>query len=250
MTATPQQQEKSRLGRLLVNRGYLSESQLQKGLLIQRQTGQRLGEALVQCGWISERELHRVLRHQTRYRHALALVAMVSLPLQPLVSFAAPQAGGLPREAASELDSQSERGLQPLSDLEMASHSGQGGIEFLARVSALETLTYEVEVEAESGPVNVSGETDALDGLRVVATTFLPILAFLDADVTIQGVHYASGQPRFELLPDGALKMALPERIEAIQMTDVRVGAGASLGSVSLHDIQFHPQSSMTIQVR
>lgn len=247
MTATQHQQEKSRLGRLLVSRGYVSETQLQQGLAIQRQTGQRLGEALVQCGWISERELHRVLRHQTRYRHALALVAMVSLPLQPLVSLASPQVGSLPRNVESELEIQQLRGLKPLSDFEMAGQAGQGGVEFLARVSGLANLVSETgEEEAGSG-----GKSDVLDGLRVATTTFIPVLAYLESDLTVTGVHYASGEPRFELLPDGGLKLALPERIEAIRMTDLRVGSGgASLGSVSLHDVQFHPQSSMTIRVR
>ena len=247
MTVNQHHQEKSRLGRLLVSRGYLSESQLQQGLAIQRETGQRLGEALIQCGWISERELHRVLRHQTRYRHALALVAMVSLPLQPLVSVAAPQAGSLPRDAESALDLTAGQGLRPLSDTEMSGQSGQGSADFLVRVSGLQTLAS----DAAEGQPEHNGETDVLDGLAVVATTFIPALAFLESDLSVEGVHYASGQPHFELLPDGGLRLALPERIEAIRMTDLRVGAGgASLGSVSLHDVRFHPQSSMTIRVR
>ncbi|MBC7182164.1 MAG: pilus assembly protein PilB, partial [Marinobacter sp.] len=52
-------EEKSRLGRLLVNRGYLSEGQLEDGLRVQRETGQRLGEVLVQAGWITRKELDR-----------------------------------------------------------------------------------------------------------------------------------------------------------------------------------------------
>ena len=57
-------EEKSRLGRLLVNRGYLSETQLEDGLRLQREAGQRLGEVFIQSGWISEKELNRVLKHQ------------------------------------------------------------------------------------------------------------------------------------------------------------------------------------------
>ena len=85
-------EEKSRLGRLLINRGYLSEGQLEEGLRAQRETGQRLGEVLIAAGWISERELHRVLKHQSRYRNAAALVTMVTLPFQPLVSLGASNA--------------------------------------------------------------------------------------------------------------------------------------------------------------
>ncbi|MEX0603199.1 MAG: hypothetical protein WD623_01805 [Marinobacter sp.] len=49
---------------MLVNRGYLSEDQLETGLRLQRETDQRLGEVLIQAGWVSDRELQRVLRHQ------------------------------------------------------------------------------------------------------------------------------------------------------------------------------------------
>ena len=66
-------EEKSRLGRLLINRGYLSEGQVNEGLRLQRESGQRLGEVFIQAGWISEKELHRVLKHQSRYRNAAAL---------------------------------------------------------------------------------------------------------------------------------------------------------------------------------
>ena len=82
-------EEKSRLGRLLVGRGYLTEAQLDEGLRVQRESGLRLGEVFIQSGWISEKELSRVLKHQSRYRNAAALVAVVALPFQPLVGFAA-----------------------------------------------------------------------------------------------------------------------------------------------------------------
>ncbi|MEH6563463.1 MAG: pilus assembly protein PilB, partial [Marinobacter sp.] len=82
-------EEKSRLGRLLVNRGYLSEDQLDDGLRLQRDSGKRLGEVFIAAGWITERELGRVLKHQSRYRSAAAMVTMVALPFQPLVTFAA-----------------------------------------------------------------------------------------------------------------------------------------------------------------
>ena len=41
-------EEKSRLGRLLINRGYLSGGQVNEGLRLQRETGQRLGEVFIQ----------------------------------------------------------------------------------------------------------------------------------------------------------------------------------------------------------
>lgn len=119
-------EEKSRLGRLLINRGYLSEGQLDEGLRLQRETGQRLGEVFIQAGWISEKELYRVLKHQSRYRNAAALVTMVTLPFQPLVTFAASNSAEA-SQSALEAGELYERGnLAPLSESELATISGQG----------------------------------------------------------------------------------------------------------------------------
>lgn len=140
MSISQGHQEKSRLGQLLVNRGYLSEDQLEKGLRLQRDTGQRLGELLIQAGWVSEQD--------------------------------------------------------------MAAVTGQGAHEFL------------------------------------------------DSDFSMAGIEYDNSRPRYELRQDGALELAFPTRIERISMDNIRVRGGysASMGSISLHDIRFHPNSSMVIR--
>lgn len=112
-------EEKSRLGRLLVNRGYLSEAQVEEGLRLQHETGQRLGEIFVQNGWISERELHRVLKHQSRYRNAAALVTLVTLPFQPLVTLAAGSQGASASQQSQVAGELYGRGLSPISDEEL-----------------------------------------------------------------------------------------------------------------------------------
>ena len=118
-------EEKSRLGRLLINRGYLSEIQLEEGLHLQHETGQRLGEVFIQSGWITERELHRVLRHQSRYRNAAALVTMAVLPFQPLVSFAAGSTTNDSRDVTDAGQLYERSGLSPLNDDELAGVAGQ-----------------------------------------------------------------------------------------------------------------------------
>ena len=60
--------QKSRLGRILVNRGYISEQQLDAALIAQAERGMMLGEVLVADGLITEKDLGRVLRHQKNYR--------------------------------------------------------------------------------------------------------------------------------------------------------------------------------------
>jgi hypothetical protein len=236
-------EEKSRLGRLLINRGYLSEGQLDEGLRLQRETGQRLGEVFIQAGWISEKELYRVLKHQSRYRNAAALVTMVTLPFQPLVTFAASNSAEA-SQSALEAGELYERGnLAPLSESELATISGQGDPTLLERIGVVSSMA-----ENPTG----EGSADVIEGLKLTANIFVPVLNFLDSDLSISGVHYREGEPRYRVREDGALMLAFPERIEEIRMDNIRVSGsqGASMGNVSIHDIRFHPDSQMTIYTR
>ncbi|MBL3824161.1 MULTISPECIES: pilus assembly protein PilB [unclassified Marinobacter] len=236
-------EEKSRLGRLLINRGYLSEGQLDEGLRLQRETGQRLGEVFIQAGWISEKELYRVLKHQSRYRNAAALVTMVTLPFQPLVTFAASNSAEA-SQSALEAGELYERGnLAPLSESELATISGQGDPTLLERIGVVSSMA-----ENPTG----DGSADVIEGLKLTANIFVPVLNFIDSDLSISGVHYREGEPRYRVREDGALMLAFPERIEEIRMDNIRVSGsqGASMGNVSIHDIRFHPDSQMTIYTR
>lgn len=247
VTIGQNQHQNSRLGRLLVNRGYISEAQLAEGLRCQRETGQRLGEALVQSGWLSERELHRVLRHQTRYRHAIALAAMVSLPLQPLVSFASTGAVP-PTRTDSEEPYQQGSGLIALSDEELGDVAGQGADAFVERISAVASMAASARDSQVSGEPLDEADIDAIPRLKLVASAFFPVLGYLDSRLSISGVHYSGDQPRYSVREDGALTLALPSRIDEVRLDHITVngGGGASMGDISLHDIQFDPRSRMT----
>ena len=169
--------EKSRLGRLLVNRGYINESQLQFALEAQRSNGLRLGEVLVSRGWVTQREIERTLKHQKRYRYAAAFAAMVATPLQPLVAFAA----SAPAMATMPTPSSQQRmtpAFQPLSDAEMARVSGQGIDDFLGQINDVNAMA------------NGDKAPDSVEVMKVVARTFMPVFNMLDAEVNIQGVHY------------------------------------------------------------
>lgn len=85
-----QVQAKSRLGRLLVDKGMITSAQLDFALVEQVTTGRKLGEILMEQGLISSRQLKRALRKQTSYRTAAAFAAMIMGPIAPLASFAAP----------------------------------------------------------------------------------------------------------------------------------------------------------------
>lgn len=239
-------EEKSRLGRLLVNRGYLSSRQLDEGLRLQRETGQRLGEVLIQAGWITERELFRVLRQQARFRNAAAVFTMVTLPLQPLVSFAASPAASASQATSSESGPvmQQRKGISPLSDEDMAGVSGQGDQTLAQRIAAVEAMV--------SGGSDTGEEPDVIEGIKLTAHIFVPVLNFLDSDLTITGVHYRDDGSRHHVGDNGRLTLAFPERIEEIRMDNIRVSGGHTppIGNVSISDIRFDPDSRMTIYTR
>jgi hypothetical protein len=236
-------EEKSRLGRLLVGRGYLSETQLEEGLRLQRQSGDKLGEILIQAGWITQRDLNRVLKQQSRYRKAAALVTVVAVPFQPLVSMAATNNTSNDAQDLQQAGELYSGGFAPLTDEEMSAVQGQGTEELLDRIATVS----EMPASAEEGD---GSKVDAIENIKLAANIFVPVLNFLDSDLTITGVHYRDNEPRYEIEPDGGLKVAMPERIEQIRMDNIRVGAGASMGHIAINNIRFAPGSSMTIHTR
>lgn len=241
VTDKTKQLDKSRLGRLLVNRGYISEQQLESALTQQRETGQRLGEVLVCLELITERDLERTLKHQTRYRYTAAFVALVVAPLQPIVAFAATsQAASASTDATAAeqvKDFKSRTGLKPLDDSEMAGVSAQGIAEDVQNIMQL--------VDGELKP-------DSVKVLKTVTNVFLPVTNALDWDSTVEGVVYDLSKPGFEILAPGKMKLALPTHIDKISLENIRVAGstGASFGSVYMSDINFSADSNIVITVR
>jgi len=240
-------EEKSRLGRLLVNRGYMTEGQVEEGLRQQRESGKRLGEVFIAAGWITERELGRVLKHQSRYRSAAAVFTMVTLPFQPLVTFAASNNANAAQMAdTGELFDAA--GMSPLTDEELSAAAGQGGQRLFDRISLVSNMAE----SSESGENDSQPEPDVIEGMKLTANVFFPVLNVLDSDFSISGVHYREGEPRYVVDEEGAVTMAFPERIEEIRMDNIRVSGGGSpaMGNVSIQNIRFHPDSRMTIYTR
>ncbi|TGN41750.1 pilus assembly protein PilB [Marinobacter confluentis] len=236
-------EEKSRLGRLLISRGYLSDSQLEQGLRVQRETGERLGEVFVQAGWITQRELDRVLKHQSRYRNAAAIFTVVALPFQPMVSFAASaqNTGDLVTETGQMIG---EGRFIPMTEQDMAGVSGQGDARLFGQFEEVRSMP-----DGAQGNAGAS-DPDAIEALKLASGVFLPALSFFDSDLTISGVHYRQDEPRFTITNDGAMELALPERIEQIRMKNIRVGSGPSMGDITITDVRFHAGSGMTVRTR
>jgi len=241
VTDKTKQLDKSRLGRLLVNRGYISEQQLENALTQQRTTGQRLGEVLVCQGLLTERDLERTLKHQKRYRYTAAFVALVVAPLQPIAAFAATTQianASSDATAAEQVNAfKSKTGLRSLDDNEMAGVSAQGITE------DIQNLITQVDGEIKPDSVKV---------LKTVTNVFLPLTNALAWDSTVEGVVYDTSKPGFEMLEPGKMKLALPTHIDKISLENIRVAGstGASFGSVYISDINFSSDSSITLTVR
>ena len=233
MTISTKQIDRSRLGRLLVNRGYISDVQLEQALQRQRDTGQKLGEVLVAQGWVSARTINRTLRHQKRYRYAAAFAAIVAAPLQPMIAFAA----SAPAAASPVPETRAPAGFQPMSDEQMSGVSARGLDQYVNQIKDVQNMA------------NGTKKPDSIEALKMVAKTFFPVFAALDYNMTITGVHYDPNRPKYQLLADGGLEMALPDQIKQVSMQNIHVGNSPSMGTLTFNNVRFYGDSHITVRV-
>jgi len=256
---------KSRLGRLLVNRGYISEDQLAEALTLQAEGNGLLGEVLIGKGYISEKDLNRTLKHQKRYRYTAAFVALATAPFQPMIAMAASPIGAMPlpnnKIELSAIDMGKFGGLKMMDDSELSGVSAQGfggpmpginlGMNFGQNSDGIaagfhnkyqEDEEYK-EQEDEQIAAELSDTVLTMAGLG-------PISSLIEANITVEGLKYQEGRPQIEILGDGRMKMYMPTEIAKISMEDIRVKgntSGPTMGSIYMTDIKYDPRSSYTI---
>ncbi len=228
-------QQKSRLGTLLINKGLITRQQLDEALTVQAQLGLRLGEVMIQKGWLTDKQLNNALRKQSRYRLIAAMSAILLGPFQPFLSSAHAAEDSLP--VAEE--SLQRTGMQALSELEMASVSGQGVM-----------TNYERLLDIVDNDLK-SDEEVAATTLESLASSLIPGTNLLDSDVEISGVEYEPG-PRTTINADGSLDIQLPTNIKQIAFRNVRVAGseGQHMGDVIVRDLSFGAGTSVKIHLR
>lgn len=228
-------QQKSRLGTLLIHRGLITRQQLDEALTVQAQLGLRLGEIMIQKGWLTEKQLKNALRKQSRYRLIAAMSAILLGPFQPFLSSAHAAEDSLP--VAEE--SIQRTGMKALSELEMASVSGQGVM-----------TNYERLLDIVDNDLK-SDEDVAATTLESLASSLIPGTNLLDSDVEISGVEYEPG-PRTTINADGSLDIQLPTNIKQIAFRNVRVAGseGQHMGDVIVRDLSFGAGTSVKIHLR
>ncbi|MFT7185487.1 MAG: hypothetical protein ACI84K_000867 [Pseudohongiellaceae bacterium] len=256
---------KSRLGRLLVNRGYISEDQLAEALVLQAAGNGLLGEVLIDKGYISEKDLSRTLKHQKRYRYTAAFVALATAPFQPMVAMAASPISAMPmpnnKIELSAIDMGQFGGMQMMDDSELSGVNAQGfgaqmpgvdlGLNFGQNADAVAAGFHqkyqEDEEYKEQDDEQIAGE---LADTVLTMVGLGPISNMIEAKVTIEGLKFQEGRSQIEVLTDGRVKMYMPTEIASISMEDIRVkgnSSGATMGSIYMTDIKYDPRSSYTI---
>jgi hypothetical protein len=266
MTKHNEQVAKSRLGRLLVNRGYISELQLDEALKLQASENMMLGEVLVKQGWISEKELKRTLKHQSRYRYTAAFVALVAAPLQPMMALAASPASAIPlNNAASAQLSESQMaslgGLKMMDDDELSGVNAQGfgampslglsmGQNADAVAAGFQHKYQDREEFEEQEDEQVAYEL--ADSVLTMAGIG-PISNMIEADISVEGLKYLEGRAPIEILEGGKMKFYMPTEIARISMENIRVKgntSGPTMGSIYMSDIKYHPDSNYIVSAK
>jgi hypothetical protein len=267
ITVVKQEQlEKSRLGRLLVNRGVISEFQLDQALIIQAATKTRLGEVLVQKGWVTNSDVEAVLRQQHRTRRLAAFMTLIVTPFVSLPSLATtavsipgvkprpiqenidatmPQLGGLQMMSEEEMEGVSAQGLfSPRSNLGLQTNDDGIGAGLFNKYNDDEDDDYQQDEEQIA--YELADTVLTMAGLG-------PISSLIDADVTIEGLRYHEGQSQIEITADGAMKFYMPEGIDKVSMENIRVAGSddpAIFGHIFMTDIKWAAGSNYTIRAR
>jgi hypothetical protein len=265
MTVKTEQLAKSRLGRLLINRGYITEEQLDEALKLQASKNMMLGEVLIAEGWISAKDLQRTLKHQSRYRYTAAFVALATAPFQPMLAVAATPMG-VPvmnnKVEISSVEMGKFGGMQMLDDDELSGVNAQGfggGIPGMSKAIGFGQngdiaggQMHKFNDEDFDEPKDEQIAYELADTVLTVAGLG-PISNFIQADISIEGVKYQEGRSQIEILEGGKMKFYMPTEIERISMENIRVkgnDSGPTFGNIYISDIKYHPDSNYIISAK
>lgn len=250
--------QKSRLGTLLMHRGLITRRQLDEALALQTGSNKMLGEIMVQQGWITESELAKALKGQSRYRMTAAIGAILLGPVQPFISSANAavdttlhaEQNEIPRAAKfsamrpltsselSKIKGQNISTMTPLSEKDMASVSGRGVSE---DVAYLQNILNNNNEEADLP------ETVTMTALKSI----FPGLNIL-TDYEVKDIEYYGDGPSITFHEDGSIVMQAPKRIGEIAFKNVnfRGASGPALGDLSIRDLRISEGSTITLRVR
>ncbi|MDP3848459.1 MAG: hypothetical protein Q8R10_18735 [Pseudomonas sp.] len=220
--------QKSRLGQLLIDKGLVTAAQLDSAIKLQLTSSKRLGEIFIEQGVLTERQLSKALKKQNSLRLTATLVAAL---LSPFQMASADMQRQTPPSMTSQL--QTPRGMQALSDAEMSSVSAQGLNDVLQGIFAK------------------AGSDDGVGTVGQLAKLVLPVLNSLEAETSMHDVQYDTSKMTSIINADGSINVRLPSSIGELRFDNIRVAGanpGQSFGSVVMQDIDLS-QASLRISL-
>lgn len=220
--------QKSRLGQLLIDKGLVTAAQLDSAIKLQLTSSKRLGEIFIEQGVLTERQLSKALKKQNSLRLTATLVAAL---LSPFQMASADMQRQTPPSMISQL--QTPRGMQALSDAEMSSVSAQGLNDVLQGIFAK------------------AGSDDGVGTVGQLAKLVLPVLNSLEAETSMHDVQYDTSKMTSIINADGSINVRLPSSIGELRFDNIRVAGanpGQSFGSVVMQDIDLS-QASLRISL-
>lgn len=220
--------ERSRLGRLLLEKGIISEEQLNKAIEQQKITGQKLGEVLTGWNLATQRQITGLLRRQRNLRMATAVATALLGPLQAFAASPVPVT-----QVTSTQSSARSEGLKELSEDEMGDVSAQGS---LSQDQLLNLAQH-------------SKDGDGLEVIKDVAKLLNPVLQMLDSETSMKDVVYDPENAKAVVNKDGSVTLRLPSSIGELSFRNIRVAGdtqGYSLGSIVIKGIDLRG-SSVTV---
>jgi hypothetical protein len=255
-------QQNSRLGRVLVNKGQLSEAQLEFALVEQAESGLRLGEVLVAHGWISDAQLHRALKRQSLIRRAGTIATVICAPLHATSGFAATVISKpvmpLKRTSVTEQVADLPSGLVALTDEEMSGAAAQGpfdvgslhmmNIGYDGAGAGLRHKYNDEDEESQQSEEQVAYEL--MDSVTTVMG-FGPLSSAIEADISVEGFRRFEGVPTISLLEDGGVRFYTGFQADRINIENIRVKGSEgpeTFGSIYMTDVEFAPGSNYTIR--
>lgn len=87
--------------------------------------------------------------------------------------------------------------------------------------------------------VHSSSKGDGVHVLDDITRLIHPLLGFLDANITVNGMVYDPANAAAVVNPDGSITLTMPSSIGEINFDNIRIKgtSGASFGSISLRSI-------------
>lgn len=252
-----QNNRKTLLGQLLLDKKLISQEQLAQAIELQQKTGQRLGDAIASLQLISRMQLDDVLRRQRRLRMAASVAAALMGPVPVLAAEAAAAPVAPTVITQSTQTPQRVGGLKVLSEKELSETVGQGALDdalgdLLSLINNKFGYTPAVQKALENQNEVVKKPTSGLKVLGDLGKLLNPVLMMLSSDMTIKDVVYSPEGSKTVINKDGSITLSLPSTIGEIRFDNIRVRGnttGPSFGSIAIRDIDMRG-TTVTVSAR